>query len=409
MFRNLRIALFLAFKSIIRGNKATTILIIFILSLAFVNLVFIAGILNGVVEAINKQVVTNLVSNIVIEPQEEPTKKDYIIHAKEISDQISQIPEVMAVSSRYKLAGTFAYDKEKNGKFKYRSGEVIGVDPENEKNISTIAQKVIDGEYLENPGVNEILLGADLAGGYGQSEELTDLGGVKVGDKVQVTFSNAAVREFIVKGIFKIQFGFVDRLAYITTKEAESILGIHDNASQILVKIKNAGTEDAYVNQIRPLVPNLKVNKWNYFVGALGNISSSFDMITLIISVIGLIVAAITIFILIYVDVVHKRKQIGILKAIGIKQEIIIYSYILQALFYVLLGIVIGSFIVLYLLVPFFERRPLMLPIGPSGLAVNSMGLVFNAVSLFLAALIAGFIPSRRAAKENILKAIWGA
>lgn len=409
MFRNIRIASFLAFKSITRGNKATTALIIFILSLAFVNLVFIAGILSGVLEGINKQVVDNLVSNIVIEPQEEPTKKDFIIHAKDVVDQVQQIPGVTTVSSRYKLAGTFAYDKEKNGKFKFRSGEVIGIDPEQERNISKIAQKVIDGQYLESPGVGEIVLGADLAGGYGQSEELTDLGGVKVGDKVQITFSNGVVREYTVKGIFKVQFGFVDRLAYITTDEAESVLGVHDNASQILVKIKDTGAEAGYVKQIKILFPNLRVNDWNHFVGALGNVSRSFDMITLIISAIGLAVAAITIFILIYVEVVHKRRQIGILKAIGIKQEIVIYSYILQALFYAASGVVIGSLVTLYLLVPFFISHPLRLPVGETGLALNRMALIYNSLSLLIAALIAGFIPSWRAARENILKAIWGA
>lgn len=409
MFKNIKIASFLAFKSIVRGNKATTALIIFILSLAFVNLVFIAGILNGVIEGINKQVVTNLVSNIVIEPQEEPTKKDFIIHTQDLREQIEQIPGVVAAANRYKLVGTYAYDKEKNGKPKIRSGEIIGVNPTNEKNISQIHQKIVDGEYLEGLGSSEILLGSSLAGGYGDSEELIDLGGVKVGEKVTVTFSNGVVKEYTVKGIFKVQFGFVDRLAFITASEAESILGVHDNASQVLVKINEAGKEEQYVKQIQSITPNLKVKKWGDFLGGLSGVSRSFDMITLIISAIGLAVAAITIFILIYVEVVHKRKQIGILKAIGIKQEIIIYSYVLQALFYAMTGIVIGTLLTLYLLVPFFKSHPLELPIGEAGLALNRTGLIYNAVSLLIAGLVAGFIPSQRAARENILKAIWGA
>ncbi len=408
MFRNLRIALFLAFKSIIRGNKATTALIIFILSLAFLNLVFIAGILSGVIEGINKQVVANLVSNIVIEPQEEPTKKDFIIHAQDLREQIEQIPGVVAVASRYKLVGTFSYDKEKNGKPKIRSGEIIGVDPTNEKNISQIAKRVVSGEYLEGFGNGEILLGSSLAGGYGDSEELVDLGGVKVGEKVTVTFANGVVKDYAVKGIFKVQFGFVDRLAFITASEAESILGVHDNASQVLVKTDETGHEEPYVNKIQTIAPNLKIRRWQDFLGGLSGVSRSFDMITLIISAIGLAVAAITIFILIYVEVVHKRRQIGILKAIGIKQEIIIYSYIFQALFYALSGVIIGSILAVYVLVPFFASHPLRLPVGETGLSLNRTGLIYNTASLLIAALIAGFIPSWRAAKENILKAIWG-
>ncbi len=55
IFENIRLALFLAYKSIIRGSRATIILMIFIMSLAFVNLVFIASILNGVIVTNNTQ------------------------------------------------------------------------------------------------------------------------------------------------------------------------------------------------------------------------------------------------------------------------------------------------------------------------------------------------------------------
>lgn len=410
MLKNIQIASFLAFKSITQGNKATTALIIFILSLAFLNLVFIAGILNGVLEGINKQLVTNLVSNVVIESQEEPTKKDFIIHSSEIVDEVRQIPGVVAVTKHYKLAGTLSFDKDKNGKPKIKSGEITGINPENEKKLSEISKQMIAGEYLENPGAGEILIGADLAGGYGPSSgELVDLGGVKVGDKIQVNFSNGPSREYKVKGIFKVNFGYVDRLAFITDKEAESVLDVHDEASQVLVKINSTGKEKQFIKQIQPLVPNLPIHDWNYYAGALGNVSKSFNMITLIISAIGLAVAAITIFILIYVEVVHKRRQIGILKAIGIKQNIIIYSYIFQALFYAISGIMIGSAITLYLLVPFFVSHPLNLPVGKTGLALSDGGLIFNSVSLLTASLIAGLIPSWRGARENILDAIWGA
>jgi putative ABC transport system permease protein len=68
MLRSLRVALFLAFQSLKRGNKATIALTILIVSLAFVNLIFISSILGGLVEAINKQIVNNMFSNIVISP-----------------------------------------------------------------------------------------------------------------------------------------------------------------------------------------------------------------------------------------------------------------------------------------------------------------------------------------------------
>jgi len=411
MLRNFKLALFLGFKSITKGNKAILALMIFIMSLAFVNLVFISSILNGIIVALNNQIKTNIVSNIVIEPQEEPVKKDYIIHAEELRREIESIPGVAATAGRYKLSATIAYDKNKNGKFIYRPMEVIGVDPESEKNISEIPHKIIEGRYLEGLGTGDIVIGSGLAGGYGGAgEEITSLRGARVGDKLKATFSNGVVRDYTIRGIFKVNFDEVDgRMVFITTKEAESILSVSGNASQILVKIDKPEAEDYSIDQIQKIAPNLKVKKWNDYMGGMGGITESFNMITLIISIIGLAVAAITIFILIYVNVVNKRRQIGILKAIGINQNIIIYSYIFQALFYAIFGVIIGTLLIFYIIEPYFAAHPLSLPIGEIRLALNSQKIIQNILSLLLAAFVAGLIPSWRAAKENILKAIWGA
>ncbi len=409
MLRNLKVAIFLGFKSIAKGNKATMALMIFIMSLAFVNLVFISSILNGIIVAINKQVKTNLVSNIVIEPQDEPTKKDFIVHAKELQTEVNNIPGVIATARRYKLAGTIAYDKEKNGKFKSVSGEIIGVDPEQEIELTDVGRQIAEGDYLDRVDTAKIMLGSELAGGYGGGEELTSLGGAKAGEKTRVAFSNGLTREFRVRGIFKVNFGFADRQAFITSKEAESVLSVYNSASQILVKIDDETAEDKVIDEIRKIAPNLRVRNWSEYVGALGGVTRSFDMITFVISAIGLVVAAITTFILIYVNVAHKRRQIGIMKAIGINQNIIIYSYILQALFYAFSGVIIGSIITFFLIAPYFTGHPLDLPIGKTSLALDSTRLLYSITGLLGAALIAGFIPSWRGAKENILKAIWGA
>lgn len=406
MLKDLKIASFLGYKSITKGNKATIVLIIFILSLAFVNQVFISAILNGIIEALNKQIVTNIVSNIVISPQEYPTRKDYISHASELQSQIEKIPGVIATSRRYETAGTFSYDKEKNGKLKYVSGQIIAVDPEQEKKTSDISNKMIVGDYLDNLANDEIVLGIDMAGGPESTNDIGSLEGAKVGEKIRVMYNSGINREYKIKGIFKVKFDAVDRMAFITIKEAESIFSVYNNASQILVK--TVGGEEKYLSRIQALDKDLKVRTWNDYSGPMGGISESFNMITLIISIIGVIVAAITIFIMIYVNVVNKKRQIGILKAIGIKQNIIICSYIFQALFYVIPGVIFGLVIIFYVLMPFFIKYPLSLPIGDSGLVLDNSNVFYAVASLFAAALVAGFVPSWQTAKEDILKAIWG-
>ena len=401
-------SLFLACKSISRGGKITIALMIFVMTLAFVNLVFISSILDGLLVTINEQVKTNFVSHIVIEPQKEPKIKSYIRNARDIQQQVEAIDGVAATAIHYRLTGTIAFDKEKRGDFIYQSAQIVGIDPEREGEISEIAEKIIDGKYLVKPGRSDIVLGADLAGGYKPLDDPNSLGGAKVGDKIRVVFGNGIDRTYKIRGIFKTYFAPLDAMAFITNDEAESILSVSNSASQILVKINEPDSEDSYIPQIKRLVPNLEVRKWTEYIGVVGDLSTSFNMIGAVVSIIGLIVAAITIFMLTFINVRHKRRQVGILKAIGIPHGIIIYSYIFQAIFYWFCGTAIGIVLILFVIVPYFSSNPLETPIGKTGLNISSSGIIVNVISLFAATLIGGLIPAWRGARESILKAMWG-
>ena len=410
MMKDLKVAFFLGYKSIVNGNKSIIVLMIFILSLAFVNLIFTNSLLNGVTTTIDNQLINNSVANIVIDPQEEPTRENYIVHTGELRQQIKNISGVIATVAHYNLMATFAYDKNKNGQYKYGSWQVIGVDPQEEPLVTGVSNHIIAGNYLEGQGSGDIVLGSDIAGGYGAAQEVSSLGVTNVGEKVKLNFGNGVGRDYTVMGISKVKFTLIDQNAYITAKEAKSILGISDDrASQILVKINKTGNEDRYIEQIKKLAPNLKVRKWTEYTSMLNSITNSFDLIAGMIGAIGLVVAATTIFILTYVNTINKRRQIGILKAIGIKDNTIIISYVLQSFFYAISGIIFGSIAMFCFIEPYFISHPIALAIGDISLTIKEYQVAQGIFSILIAALIAGFVPAWRAAKENILKAIWGA
>jgi putative ABC transport system permease protein len=57
---------------------------------------------------------------------------------------------------------------------------------------------------------------------------------------------------------------------------------------------------------------------------------------------------------------------------------------------------------------PYFISHPIVLPIGDISLTVKGYQATQGVLSILAAAFIAGLIPAWRAAKENILEAIWG-
>lgn len=410
---NLKVALFLAYKSIIRGNRWALMLIVMVMSLSFINLVLTSSILAGITDTMDEQQVNNLFSNIIVDPEE---KEYYLNNVAETEKTIERVPGIVGVSSHLNNTALVEYrwkekespsDKGKSGSF-----TVIGIDPDREVNVTTVHQYMIEGSYLAEDDRDKIVLGVEVAGGeQAQFSEHLTLGGVAVGDKVRLTYPNGVQREYTVKGIFQTkEMTAADRRAYVSRKEMVSVMGrqaFNDRASQILVKTEGVGDEERYINEIKSMGIKGQVRSWREY-GGIGSIISSFDIIASLINGIGLVVAGIVMFIVIYINVLHKRRQIGILRAIGIKKNIVVTSYLAQALLFAIAGIVFGGLIFGFVIQPYFQNYPLDLPVGLVSLNIQAATIQEAILGLLLAAVFAGFIPVLSIIKQSIIKAIWG-
>lgn len=406
---DLKTAFFIAYKTITKGHKSTIALIIFILSLSFFNLMFVSGFLYGFSDGVMKSMIDNSTAHIIVMPQEEPTIKPFVFDQDRVRAEIETIPGVIGTARHYQLGGTLSYDKEKDGNFKYTSAQIIGVTQSEEKNILTINKYMVSGKFPDNLKDDEIVLGANLSGGFG-TKQTKDLGGATVGSKIQINYSNGLTRTYTIVGIFKLSMvGSVASAAFISTSEAESLLSTYNSASEIMVKVDlEKNTLDEYTNKISQMIPNLKLEKYTSRLSTVGILVTAFNLIAVIVSVISIIVSAITIFVMIYVNAVSKRRQIGILKAIGIKESIIEVSYIIQSIFYSALGIIGGLIVIYFLVIPIMAVKPITMPFGDAVLVYTSFGIIINISSLIIAGILAGYIPAKIVAREDILKSIWG-
>ncbi len=133
-------------------------------------------------------------------------------------------------------------------------------------------------------------------------------------------------------------------------------------------------------------------------MGVLGNALSS----------IALVVASITIFIVIYINAVTKRKFIGIMKGIGISPLAVQFSYVYQALFYGFAGTGVGAALTFGLLRPFFDTHPINFPFSDGILVATASGAFQRGMILMVVTLFAGYIPATIIAKKNTLDSILG-
>ena len=132
--------------------------------------------------------------------------------------------------------------------------------------------------------------------------------------------------------------------------------------------------------------------------GTLGNFFGS----------IGIVVASITLFIVVFINAVTRRKYIGILKGIGVSERSIEYAYVMQSFFYSVIGSGIGIMITYGLLVPFFEANPIDFPFSDGILVAPIDGTLIRMGILVFTAIIAGYIPAKMIVRQNTLNAILG-
>jgi len=403
---DIKTAAFIAYKSIIKGNKSTVILLVVILTLSFTNMMFMSGILRGFSALVPQMTIDQISGDIILSPQETPQVKQFIINQTNLRTQIDAVSGVIASTRRYTLAGSFAFDKDKTGQYRNQSAAIMGIDPAQDAKVLTFRKLMRYGQFLSDTDTDQIILSSALAGGYGDIAA-SDLGGVKVGNKVTVTYINGITRTYTVKGIWHDNMSLME--SFVSAREAESVLGVYDKASQILVKVDlQKNSIDTYFHKIKRLAPSIKVQTYKEEMGTFAALENALNLVALIVSVISVIVSAVTLFVLFYINALNKRRQIGILKAIGIKQKIIIYSYMFQAIFYTTISLLIGSFLVFGVLYPLFLKYPLNVDIGELSLFFTPGGILASIVSFAVSGILAGIIPSRMVAKEEILKAIWG-
>ena len=126
------------------------------------------------------------------------------------------------------------------------------------------------------------------------------------------------------------------------------------------------------------------------------------------ISSIGLVVASITIFIVIFINAITRRKFIGILKGIGISGKTIETSYIFQSFFYAVCGSAIGLVVLYGFLQPFIAAHPIDFPFSDGILVAPFSGTLTRVLILVFTTIIAGYIPARMIVRKNTLDSILG-
>lgn len=236
------------------------------------------------------------------------------------------------------------------------SGVVIrGVDATSLGSVSDLAQ-FVEGKSLD---LNDRMTEGRPVGGILIGRYLADKLGAEPGEEVFLMvpeWSSSGLPamprywRFIVTGVFNTgYYEFDSGLAVISIQAAQRILAWGDDASGIRVKVRDPFDADAVAKALRetlrPRSPDLFATSWvrenrNLFVWIRLEKWFSFLALSLIV-----LVASFNIMSILSMIVMDKRREIGILKAMGATQRSLQRIFTLNGLTVGLSGVALGDLI----------------------------------------------------------------
>jgi ABC-type lipoprotein release transport system permease subunit len=232
-----------------------------------------------------------------------------------------------------------------------QSINLVGINPETEKNVSQIDEAIIEGNYLDGNNPRNLLIGSKLA-------EILE---VELGDRIVITVAQAETGDlsqemFRISGIYHFNIQEMDRaMAFIHMEKAREMLNLPGQAHEIAIQFINTSYGR---NDQLPFW-----NKYSRFDNeALGwtkllpQMKAAFELTQFSTLLTGLIlfgVVALGIINTLFMSIHERMFEFGVLRAVGTRPlsvaRLIFFEAGSLAIISIILGNILG-FIITYII-----------------------------------------------------------
>ncbi|MCA0214371.1 MAG: FtsX-like permease family protein [Proteobacteria bacterium] len=270
---------------------------------------------------------------------------------------------------------------------------LLGVDLDRYDRVVGLRGKVVSGVARLAPG--EAIVGRELA---------SDLG-VRVGDRM--TVQTGAVNDS-VRVTALVDLGVKDlnrRTVIVPLRAAQNLLGLPGGATSLDLTLKDVWSAQALAESLRGQYP-YKIESWQESNAQLVSALNAQSVSTTLIRGVVLVVVVLGIASVLVVSVVQKRREIGILRAMGATRGQVLRVFLVQGAIVGALGSVLGialAVLMIWLFTQFVR--------GSDGLPLFAITLpAATALQVALIATVCGVLaaiaPARAAAAMDPAQAI---
>ena len=233
-------------------------------------------------------------------------------------------------------------------------------------------------------------------------------------EKLIAQFGMPNTQQFIVRGIFSSPNNEYDEgLAFTYLSEAQYLLGYKDSYQGFEVKLNNSNNSFKAKDFLESRIDKniFAVNTWYDFHKELYTVMQIERWVAYILLSLIIAVASFNILGSLSMSVIEKKRDIGILRSMGAKENSILKIFMYEGLMIGIVGTSLG--VLLGYLICFIQIQYNIYPLDPTQYKIDSLPLEIRLLDFFVIAgaslllsFIASLIPAKRAAKVDALQAI---
>jgi lipoprotein-releasing system permease protein len=347
----------------------------------------------GLTEGVRVQILENTIEknpHLIINPKK---TESHINMYRTLSLLMAKYPGVLAVSPRLVGQGAAGFQDRVHGV------EFVGVHPLEENQLMAVQGSMISGNFTDLIfNKKGAILGVKLA------ESLR----IRPGGDFYLYFKNNSVR---LKVIGLLEKGTVkdETLVYIPLNTAQELIGQGDVVSEIGVKLADFTNAPAMALEMNGKSP-YKTNSWQDFSKEIARFVGNQNVTNMLFYIFILLISAFVIANTTIMVVSRRKKEIGILMAMGTEKRAILKIFLLENMLISVPGGALGCLLGLGL-----ARLISLLPLdvtstggGNGGLLIVSRPEYFVYAMIFALALnfISGIYPAYAAARLDPVEAI---
>ncbi len=336
----------IAWKNIWR-NKQRSVIVILSMAIGLLGGTFTAAIIFGMCDQKINASVNKEISHIQLHNPKflENNEAQYSIkNADSIVEYISCMPCVKAVARRTKVPGMVNYSTISSGV------QIVGINPKEEKNTTTIYQTICDscGKYFEGVKKNPVVI----------SRKLADKLNARLHSKIVLRFprpdGEIQTEAFKIVGIYQTSNTVFDETnAFVRNSDLSDSSGLFFQTHEIAVLLKNNDSLASVTAKIKTKYPKLSVMTWKEIEPQLALLEDVSGVELYIILGIILFALAFGIVNTMLMVVLERVRELGMLMAIGMNKIRIFKMIILETLMLTMTGGIIGMILSGILLLSF--------------------------------------------------------